>query len=109
MRWRKLIERYSLVKRPILRVDNPRMGTAVIPLDEGDDLIFFQYLTNKIHALTFEGTEVQLTKIIYSLQGKKGFKIQKMKTGFGRGRERLMLVHLKFDDDIEIRRLIKIS
>jgi hypothetical protein len=109
MRWTKLLERYSLVKRPTLRVVNPRVGTCIIPLDQGDGEIFFQYLTNKIHSLHFEGSEVQLKKILHKLRDEQGFTIEKMKTSLGRGREKLMLIHLKFPNDIEIRRLIKLS
>lgn len=105
----KLIERYSLVKRPTLRVVNPRVGTSIIPLSESDDQIFFQYLTNKIHALYFEGSEKQLTSIISKLQVSKGFSVQKMRLSAGRGREKLMLLHLKLADNVEIRRLIKIT
>lgn len=109
MRWLKLIERYSLAKRPTLRVVNPRVGTSIIPLSHDDDKIFLQYLTNKIHALYFEGSETQLTKIIHKLRDDQGFTIQKMKLSVGRGRERLMLLHLKFPNNVEIRRLIKIT
>lgn len=109
MRWMKLIERYSLVKRPTLRVVNPRVGTSIIPLSDSDDQIFFQYLTNKIHALYFEGSEKQLTNIINKLQVSKGFSVQKMRLSAGRGRERLMLLHLKLADNVEIRRLIKLT
>lgn len=109
MRLKKLLERYALVKRPTLKVVNPRIGTSIIPLDSEDDHIFFQYLTDKIHALYFEGTEYQLTSMIHKLRDNKGFTIQKMKISEGRGREKLMLVHLKFPDNGEIRRLIKIS
>jgi len=109
MRWMKLIERYSLVKRPTLRVMNPRVGTSIIPLDIGDDQLFFQYLTNKIHSLHFEGTENQLKTIINKLQDTKGCTVQKMRMSAGRGREKLMLLHLKLADNVEIRRLIKLS
>lgn len=109
MRWKKLLERYALVKRPTLKVVNPRVGTSIIPLDQGDDQIFFQYLTNKLHALYFEGSEVQLTDIIHKLRDNQGFTIQKMKFSVGRGREKLMLLHLKFPDNVEIRRLIKLT
>lgn len=109
MRWMKLIERYALVKRPTLRVVNPRVGTSIIPLDHGDDQIFFQYLTNKIHSLYFEGSELQLTDMIHRMRETKGFTIQKMKMSMGRGKEKLVLLHLKFPDDQEIRRLIKLT
>lgn len=105
----KLFNRYSLVKRPTLKVVNPRVGTSIIPLDHGDDQIFFQYLTNKVHALYFEGSETQLTKILYRMREERGFVIKKMKTSNGRGRDRLMLLHLQFPDNYEIRRLIKLS
>lgn len=109
MRWMKLIERYALAKRPTLRVVNPRVGTSIIPLDHGDDQIFFQYLTNKIHSLYFEGSELQLTNMIHRMRETKGFTIQKMKTSVGRGKEKLVLLHLKFPNDQEIRRLIKLT
>lgn len=109
MRWMKLIERYALAKKPTLRVVNPRVGTSIIPLDYHDDQIFFQYLTNKIHALYFEGSENQLTRMIYKMRDEKGFTIQKMKTSVGRGKERLVLLHLKMADNQEIRRLIKLT
>lgn len=109
MRWMKLLERYSLLKRPTLRVVNPRVGTCIIPLDNGDGDIFFQYLTNKIHSLHFQGSEGQLTSILHKLRDEQGFKIEKMKTTLGRGREKLMLIHLRFPDDVEIRRLIKLT
>lgn len=109
MRWMKLIQRYAFLKRPTLKVVNPRVGTSIIPLDQNDDRIFFQYLTNKIHALYFEGSEVQLTQMIYKMRDQQGFTIQKMKTSIGRGREKMVHLHLKLDNDIEIRRLIKLS
>ena len=108
MRWRKLLERYALVKRPVLKAMNPRVGTSVIPLDLEDSYIFFQYLTNKMHALTFEGPELQLTQIIHKLKEEKGFTIEKIKISAGRGHQRLMLVHLKFPNNVELRRLIKL-
>lgn len=109
MRWSKLLARYSLVKKPTLRVVNPRVGTSIIPLDMGDDQIFFQYLTNKIHSLYFEGTETQLLSLINGMKDKRGFTIKKIKTSVGRGREKLMLLHLCLPENIEIRRLIKLS
>jgi hypothetical protein len=108
MRWLKLLERYSLNKRPTLRVVNHRIGTSIIPLDQGDGEIFFQYLTNKIHSLYFDGTELQLTRMIHKLRDAQGFTIQKMKMSSGRGKERLVLLHLKFPNEVEIRRLIKL-
>lgn len=109
MRWMKLVERYSLIKRPTLRVVNPRVGTSIIPLSDSDDHLLFQYLTNKIHSLHFEGTEKQLKSLIHKLQDTKGCTVQKMRMSAGRGREKLMLLHLKLSDNVEIRRLIKIS
>ena len=109
MRLMKLFKRYSLVKKPTLKAVNPRVGTSIIPLGQDDDQIFYQYLTNKIHSLYFEGTESQLKMIIDRMKVEKGFTVQKMKTSIGRGRERLMLLHLKFPDNQELRRLIKLT
>lgn len=109
MRWLKLLKRYSLNKRPTLRVVNHRIGTSIIPIDLESSEIFFQYLTNKIHALTFEGSEIQLTKIIHKMREDQGFKIEKMKMSLGRGKEKLVLLHLKFPNDVELRRLIKLT
>lgn len=109
MRWMKLIERYSFVKKPTLKVVNPRIGTSIIPLDQDDCQIFFQYLTNKIHALYFEGSEHQFNRIINKMREEKGFTVRKMKTSVGRGKEKLVLLHLKLSDDVEIRRLIKLT
>jgi hypothetical protein len=109
MRLIKLLKRYSLNKRPTLRVVNHRIGTSVIPMDQDSTEIFFQYLTNKIHALTFEGSEIQLTKIIHKLRDDQGFKIEKMKMSLGRGKEKLVLLHLKLPNNIELRRLIKLT
>ena len=109
MRWFKLLERYSLVKRPTLKAVNPRVGTSIIPLNKGDGDILFQYLTNKIHALHFEGSEIQLKSLIDELQARQGFTIQKMKTSISRGQEKMMLLHLKLPTDLELRRVIKFS
>lgn len=109
MRWLKLIQRYSVSKRPTLKVANPRIGTSIIPLDQEDGQIFFQYLTNKIHSLTFEGSEAQLRNIVQHMTLEKGLTIRKMKTSVGRGHERLVLLHLQLADNVEIRRLIKLT
>lgn len=109
MRLLKLIRRYSLVRKPTLRVVNPRIGTSVIPLDQEDDQILFHYLSNKAHALTFEGSEVQLSRLVKRMCEKQGIRVQKMKTSIGRGKERLVLLHLKFSNEGEIRRLIKLT
>ena len=109
MRWLKLLERYSLNKRPTLRVVNHRIGTSIIPLDIGDTDIFLQYLTNRIHTLYFDGSELQLTRMIHKLRDDQGFTIQKMKMSVGRGKQRLVLLHLKLPNDVEIRRLIKLT
>jgi hypothetical protein len=108
MRLMKLFERYSVLRKPILRVVNPRVGTALIPLDYEDGQIFFQYLTNKVHSLQFKGSHYQLCRLIDKMQQEKGFRVHKMKTSLGRGREKLVLLHLKFSDNQEIRRLIKL-
>lgn len=105
----KLIHRYSLLKKPTLKVITPRLGTSIIPLDVSDGDILLTYLTNKVHALHFDGSEDQLKKIFGRLHDDRRFTIQKIRTSVGRGRDRLMLVHLKFPNDIEIRRVIKLT
>lgn len=87
---------------------NPRVGTSVIPLNYEDSQIFFQYLTNKVHSLQFKGSEYQLCRLIDRMKEEKGFTVHKMKTSLGRGREKLVLLHLKFSDQQELRRLIKL-
>jgi hypothetical protein len=109
MRWLKLIERYALGKKPTLRAVNPRAGTSIIPLDIGDDQIFFQYLTNRIHSLHFQGSETQLKNFIHSLRDNRGITIHKMKTSMGRGKEKLILLNLELSDNVEIRRVVKLS
>ena len=109
MRWLKSLTPYTPAKRPVLKAVSPRAGTCVIPLDQEDDQILFQYLINKIHSLYFEGAEVQLLNIIDKMRRKRGVVVKKIKTSPGRGREKLMLLHLKLADNQEIRRLIKIS
>ncbi len=109
MRWLKLIQRYSLVRGPILRAVNPRVGTSIIPLDKEDDRILFQYLTNKLHSLQFEGSERYLIQLIERMCLQEGLSIQKMRTCAGRGSEKLLLLHIRYSDNAEIRRLIKLT
>ena len=97
------------MKTPTLKVSNPRAGTSIIPLDKDDDYLLFEYLRNEIHSLCFEGFEFQLTEIIYKLKDQKGITIHKMKSTNGRGKEKLIHIHLRFSDNHEVRRLIKIS
>jgi hypothetical protein len=47
--------------------------------------------------------------MIHKIKEEKGITIQKMKTTNGRGKEKLIHLHLKFPDNHEVRRLIKIS
>jgi hypothetical protein len=109
MKWLRLISPYSFRRRPTLRVVNPRVGTSIIPLDLNDDQIFYHYLTDKLHSLSFEGSEIQLKRLLDNMRLKKGFTIQKMRTSVGRGKERLVLLHLKLANNDEVRRLIKLS
>lgn len=107
MRWLKILKHHAVNRRPILRVTNPRIGTSIIPLGKEDHEIFFQYLTNKVHSLNFEGTEGQLNGIINNLKKEQGFTIQKMRTSIVRD-GRIMLLHIKFPNEQEIRRVIKL-
>lgn len=107
MRWLKILKHHAVNRRPILKAVNPRIGTSIIPLSESDHDIFYQYLTNKVHALHFEGSDNQLNKILLGMKESQGFTIQKMRTSMGRD-GRIMLLHLKFPDQREIRRVIKL-
>jgi len=70
---------------------------------------FFQYLTNKIHSLHFRGSEKQLVSMIQKMQAEEGFTIEKMRTSPGRRKEKMVLLHLKFQDNLELRRIIKMG
>ena len=108
MKWLKLIKYRALGVRPILRTHNPRLGTSIIPLDQGDGDIFFNYLSNKVHSLQYEGLSSQLEQMIHRLRDDQGFTIQKMRLSPGKGSERVMLLHLKMADQQELRRVIKL-
>jgi hypothetical protein len=108
MRWSKLLDRYYFINRPVLRAVNPRIGTSYIPLDCTDVEIFLQYLTNKLHALHFDGSELQLRRLITKMENDKRVQVQKIRTS-ARGRGKLMLLHLKFPNNSELRRVIKLS
>lgn len=109
MRWMKLLERYKLNKTPTLRATNPRLGTSIIPLEKGDQRIFFRYLTDKVHALHFDGSESDLEAIIQSLIEHEGVQVQRMSYSWGRSSERLAHIHLRLSDHQEVRRVIKIQ
>lgn len=108
MRWFSALKARALKQRPKLRACNPRIGTAIIPLDHGDDAIFFQYLNNKIHSISFEGDVDQLTALIRDLELRQGCTIQKMRMTEGRGQEQVMHLHLKLADQQDLRRVIKL-
>lgn len=108
MRWQKLLERYCLIKRPVLRVENPRVGTSIIPLGYEDASIFFQYLKNKFHSIYFQGTEDQFSQMIDQLRAEKGIKVQKIKISKVKRKPKIVLLHLKLADDQELRRFIKL-
>jgi len=99
---------FKELRRPVLRVESPRIGTSLIPLNSDDNDLFFQYLTNKFHSLHFDGTDRQLTNIIESLKQSQGFSIQKMSTFMHKGSQ-VMHIHLRTIDSREIRRVIRLS
>lgn len=109
MRWLKFIDSYSTTKKSSLRVVHPRSGTCVIPLKNGDEDIFFDYLTARVHSLFFEGPEDELTNLLFKMRDQKGFVIQKMKTCSGRKSQKMIHLHLKLSDNQELRRLIKLK
>lgn len=109
MRWMKLFERYRISRRPTLRAVNPRLGTSIIPLEKGDQGIFFRYLTDKIHALHFDGSEADLEDLIKSLIEHEGVQVQRMSFSWGRSAERLAHIHLRLSDHQEVRRVIRLQ
>lgn len=108
MRWLKLIERYAVGKRPTLKAVNPRFGTSVIPLDKGDEDIFFNYLQDKIHSLYFDGDDQDLFLLINEMEKRKGVVVHRMNLIEGR-QDRLMHLHLELPNLQEIRRVIKLK
>ena len=108
MRWFKLLDRYYFINRPVLKAVNPRVGTSIIPLDFTDSEIFLQYLTSKLHALHFDGSESQLRKLILQMELENRVHVQKIRTS-PRGRGKLILIHLKFPNKTELRRVIKLA
>lgn len=103
MRFLSLIKHHTLGMRPTLKAHNPRIGTCIIPLSQGDEDIFYQYLNNKVHSLSFEGTPTQLKKMIERLQVREGLKVQKMRISSGH-----MFLHLVTPAQQELRRVIKL-
>jgi len=108
MRLKKLIERYSLNRRPVLKAVNPRFGTSVIPVGSDDADIVFNYLQDRVHALYFEGQDDDFYELINQMERKKGIKIHKMNVIEGR-QDRLLHLHLELPDLKEIRRVVRLS
>jgi hypothetical protein len=106
MKWLQALSRQSFDRRPVLKAVNPRFGTSVIPLDHGDEMIFFNYLQDKIHALYFEGSDDELVGLISELQKRQGLIVHKMNVIEGR-QDRLMHLHLGLPNFQEIRRVIR--
>lgn len=89
--------------RPTLKAHNPRIGTCIIPLNRGDEDIFLQYLSNKVHSLSFEGSPNQLKQMVERLRIRENIKVQKMRISSGH-----MFLHLVTPAQQELRRVIKL-
>lgn len=108
MRWAKLFERYSLSRKPTLKAVNPRFGTSVIPLDDDDSDILFNYLQDKVHALYFDGDDDAFYSMITEMEKRRGLKVHKMNVIEGRT-DRLMHLHLEVPGIKEIRRVVRLQ
>jgi len=106
--FKKLLQRYGVMKRPTLRATNPRLGTAVIPLTNQDADLFYRFLTDKVHALHFEGSDEDLKMMLDLVQKQRNLKIQKIQTTEG-PRNRVLHIHLTGTHDQEIRRIIRLA
>lgn len=106
--FKKLLQRYGVMRKPVLKATNPRLGTAVIPLTNQDADLFYRFLTDKIHALHFEGSDDELRMMLDLVQKQRNLKIQKIQTTEG-PKSRVLHVHLTGTQDQEIRRIIRIN
>jgi hypothetical protein len=107
MKWMKLLGKYTQPRRPVLKAINPRYGTSVIPLNRGDEMIFFNYLQDKVHSLQFDGSDSELLSMIKVLEHQQGVVVHKMNVIEGR-QDRLMHLHLGLPNTQEIRRVIRL-
>lgn len=103
----KLLGKYTQPRRPVLKAINPRYGTSVIPLNHGDEMIFFNYLQDKVHSLHFDGSESELKGMIKVLERQEGLIVHRMNLIEGQ-RDRLMHIHLALPNAQEIRRVIRL-
>jgi hypothetical protein len=106
--FRKLLQRYGVMKKPVLKATNPRLGTAVIPLTSQDADLFYRFLTDKVHALHFEGSDEELKIMLDLVQKQRNLKIQKIQATEG-PKSRVLHVHLTGTQDQEIRRIIRMN
>lgn len=107
MKWFNLVEKYTQPKRPILKAMNPRFGTSIIPLNEGDEMIFFNYLQDKVHSLFFDGSDQDFFDMIKELEKRQGVIVHRMNLIEGQ-QDRLMHLHLGNTlGGQEIRRVIR--
>ncbi len=106
--FKKLLQRYGVVKKPTLKATNPRLGTAVIPLTNQDADLFYRFLTDKIHALQFEGSDEELNSMLDLVLKQRNLKIQKIQTTEG-PKNRVLHLHLTGAQDQDIRRIIRLA
>jgi hypothetical protein len=104
----KLFERLGLKRTSILKAHNPRIGTTLIPIGVNDSEIFSQYLLNKVQSLRYQGSYKKLEGIIKKLADKDGAQIIKMRMTLGR-RGQVLLLHLRYPNSLEVRRVIRIE
>ncbi|MFY7992298.1 MAG: hypothetical protein ACOVP4_03320 [Bacteriovoracaceae bacterium] len=105
--FKRLLQRYGVMKKPVLKATNPRLGTAVIPLTNQDADLFYRFLTDKVHALHFEGSDDELKFMLDLVQKQRNLKIQRIQTTDG-PKSRVLHIHLTGVKDQEIRRIIRL-
>jgi hypothetical protein len=108
MKWIKVLERYALGKKPVLKAVNPRFGTSIIPLNKGDEDLFFLYLQDKVHALYFDGSEAELKDLIHGLQRDQGITVHQMAIMGGK-KDKMMFLHMRLGNFQEVQRVIRIQ
>lgn len=99
---------FSIGRSSVLKAHNPRIGTSIIPIGINDSEILSQYLLNKVHSLHFEGSFNKLKELINKLAAKEDAEILKMRVTMGR-RGQILLLHLRYPNSLEVRRVIQLN
>lgn len=104
----KLFNIFGTGRSSVLKAHNPRIGTSIIPIGVNDSEILSQYLLNKVQSLHFEGSYKKLEGLIKKLAVSESAEIVKMRVTMGR-RGQVLLLHLRYPNSLEVRRVIQLS